>query len=277
MLIGILYFFIILVVISTSAIAGISGGVVLRPVFDLIGYHDVIEIGFYMGVAVITMTIASTLKQIKMGTRIKVDKALTLAIGATVGGWIGQGILEWMSIYIEGNVIQMGQNVMSIVSLVFVLAATRANAKTYQFKGIIWYVLAGLGLGTFASVMAIGGGPINVVAFTILFSITLKEATVYSITTILFTQIARMVRMATESEYVYRYAEGYIYYEGFARFDLSLLLFIVPAAIIGGYVGGKLNVKFSEEQVMKVFKFVVTTTILINIWNTIRFGIGLWG
>ena len=265
MLIGILYFLIIVVVISTSAIAGISGGVVLRPVFDLIGYHDFIEIGFYMGIAVLTMTISSTLKQIKMGTRIKADKALTLAVGAIIGGFLGQEILEWLSqSHVDGNAIQMFQNVMSILALVFVLVATRSGAKTYELKGVHWYVLAGFGLGLFASILAIGGGPINVAAFTIIFGITLKEATVYSITTILFTQLSRLVRMGME-------------YEGFARFDMGLLFFVIPAAIIGGYVGGKLNVKFSNEQVMKVFKFVVTATILINIWNTINFGVGLLG
>ena len=265
MLIGILYFFIIVIVISTSAIAGISGGVVLRPVFDFIGYHNPIEIGFYMGVAVLTMTISSTLKQIKMGTQIKPDKTLTLALGAIVGGWLGQGALQWMSTYLDNNALQMLQNIMSLLALIFVLIATKPSVKKYELKGILWYILAGFGLGTFASVLAIGGGPINVATFMIIFGITLKEATVYSITTILFTQFSRLVRM------------GLIDDGGFGRFEMSLLWFIIPAAIIGGYIGGKLNVKFSNEQVMKVFKFVVTATILINIWNTIEFGIGLIG
>jgi uncharacterized membrane protein YfcA len=264
MLIGILYFFIIVIVISTSAIAGISGGVVLRPVFDLIGYHSAIEIGFYMGGAVITMTIASTLKQIKMGTKIKLDKVLTLAVGAITGGWVGQGTLEWMAGYFDNNAIQMFQNIMSILVLAFVLIATRPGVKKCELKGMHWYVLAGLGLGAFASILAIGGGPINVVAFTIIFGITLKEATVYSITTILFTQLSRLVTMGMVSG-------------GYGRFELNLLWFIIPAAIIGGYIGGKLNVKFSDQQVVKVFKFVVIGTILINIWNTIEFGLGLIG
>jgi len=264
MWIGILYFFIIVVVISTSAIAGISGGVVLRPVFDLIGYHSPIEIGFYMGVAVLTMTISSTLKQVKMGTKIKADKALTLATGAIVGGWVGQVALEWLTSHIDHNAIQMFQNVMSLLALGFVLIATRPHVKKYAATGAHWYLLAGLGLGTFASILAIGGGPINVAAFTIIFGITLKEATVYSITTILFTQLSRLVTMGM--------APG-----SFGRFDMGLLWYIIPAAIIGGYVGGRLNVKFSDEQVMKVFKFVVIGTILINIWNTIDFGLGLLG
>jgi len=265
MLIGILYFFIIVIVISTSAIAGISGGVVLRPVFDLVGYHDFIEIGFYMGIAVLTMTISSTLKQLKMGTRIKPDKALTLAIGAIIGGFLGQEILEWLSrSNIDGNAIQMTQNIVSILALVFVLLATRPEVKKYELKGVQWYVLAGFGLGIFASIMAIGGGPINVAAFTLIFGITMKEATVYSITTILFTQLSRLVTMGMA-------------YGGFSRFDLTLLWYIIPAAIIGGYVGGKLNIKFTNEQIMKVFKFVVTATILINIWNTIEFGLEMVG
>ena len=264
MLIGILYFFIIVLVISTSSIAGISGGVVLRPVFDLIDYHDVLEIGFYMGVAVLTMTISSTLKQIKMGTKIKVDKTLTLAVGAITGGWIGQTALEWLATYISTDAIQMTQNILSLIVLVVVLLVTRPGMKKFNLNGPHWYVLAGFGLGGFASLLAIGGGPINVAAFTIIFGITLKEATVYSITTILFTQLSRLTTMG-------------LAYGGFGRFDLSLLFFIIPAAIIGGYVGGKLNVKFTDKQVMKVFKFVVTATILINVINTITFGLGLVG
>lgn len=260
--IGILYFFIISVVISTSAIAGISGGVVLRPVFDLINYHDVLEIGFYMAIAVITMTISSTIKQIKMGTRIKFDKAITLALGAVAGGWVGHWTLEWATRYVNVNAIQMFQNIFSLVALILVLIVTREKTKKFTLKGHQWYVAAGFGLGTFASLLAIGGGPINVAAFTIIFGITLKEATVYSITTILFTQLSRLVTMSM--------APG-----GLGRFDMSLLLFVIPAAVIGGYIGGRLNVKFSDKQVMKVFKFVVVGTILINVINTINFGIGL--
>lgn len=262
MLIGILYFFIIMLVISISAIAGISGGVVLRPIFDLIGYHDVREIAFYMAIAVITMSITSTIKQLRLGTKIKFDKALTLALGAIIGGWVGQEALQWMDNSLGADVLQMFQNIISLLLLSFILLTTRLNIKTYQLKGTFWYVLAGFGLGGVASVLSIGGGPINVVAFTILFGITLKEATVYSITTILFTQLARLLTMARAPE-------------GLVIFDMNLLWFIIPAAITGGYVGGKLNVKLSDDQVIKVFKFVVIGTILINVWNTIKFGLAL--
>jgi len=262
MLIGILYFFIILLVISISAMAGISGGVVLRPIFDLIGYHDVREIAFYMAVAIITMTIASTLKQLKLGTKIKFNKALTLAIGAVTGGWLGQEVLHLLNDSVNSEAIQMFQNVVSILILLVIIATMRPGIKTYQLKGRFLDVLTGFGLGSLASVLSIGGGPINVAAFTILFGISLKEATVYSITTIFFTQLARMITMAKAPD-------------GLAIFDMSLLWFIIPAAIFGGYVGGKLNVQASEAQVAKIFKAVVISTILINVWNAITFGLSL--
>jgi len=263
MLIGIFYFLIILIVISTAAIAGISGGVVLRPIFDFIGYHDLTEIAFYMGIAVLTMAVSSTIKQIIMGTKINFNKVFTLAIGSLLGGFLGQVILSAMSYSFEAYMVQILQSVLSVLSLIFVMIFTRENVKTYELHGTLWYALTGLGLGAFATILAIGGGPINVIVFVLLFGITFKESAVYSITTIFFAQAARLGTMIVDY--------------GIDRFDLSLLVFIVPAAILGGVIGGRLNVKFPEEKIKKVFKFIVVATILINIRNTIYFALSLLG
>jgi len=255
MFIGILYFIIIILVISVGATAGISGGVILRPIFDAIGYHDALSIAFYMGVAVLTMAAASTIKQMTMGTKIDFKKVFALAIGAFVGGIVGQFIMDGILFHVGEDELQIIQGILSIASLIFVFAFTREDIKKYSFEGISWYVLTGLGLGTFATVLAIGGGPINVIVFVILFGNTLKESTVYSITTIFFAQAARLGAIGTE--------------HGLLIFDLNILYFIIPAAIIGGVVGGKLNVLLSNEQVMKVFKIVLIGTILLNIYNVI--------
>jgi len=140
---------------------------------------------------------------------------------------------------------------------------TRENIKTYELRGILWYALTGLGLGTFATILAIGGGPINVIVFVLLFGITFKESAVYSITTIFFAQAARLGTMIVDYS--------------LDRFDLDLLFFIIPAAILGGMIGGRLNVKFPEEKVKKIFKFIVIGTILINVWNVIDFTLSLMG
>jgi len=256
MLIGIIYFFVTLIVISIGAIAGISGGVVLRPIFDAIDYHDPLSIAFYMGVAVLTMSVSSTIKQITMGTKINLQKVFALATGAFVGGILGQLIMDAILYQVGEGELQIIQGILSIVSLIFVFIFTRENGKTRDFKSMFWYILIGLGLGTFATLLAIGGGPINVIVFVIFFGITLKEATVYSITTIFFAQVARLGAIGLE--------------HGFSGFGLSTLFFIIPAAIIGGIIGGRMNVILSETSVMRVFKFVVMGTILLNTYNVAR-------
>ena len=259
--IGILYFFVILIVISTGAVAGISGGVILRPVFDLIGYHNAVSISFYMAVAVLTMAISSTMKQISLGTKIDFGKVLTLALGSITGGFVGQSIFNAISYLISQNAVQILQGILSIALLIFVFMFTKEGIKTYQFKSKVLYLLIGFVLGTVASILAIGGGPINVIAFMILFGITIKEATVYSITTIFFTQVSRLIMLATNP--------------GFATFDLGILVFVVPAAIMGGIIGGRLNVKMPATAVLKVFKGVLIATILLNIFNVVNFWLNL--
>lgn len=251
--IGIIYSGIILFTISITSIAGISGGVVLRPIFDAIGYHDPLSIAFYMGVAVITMTIASTIKVVSMGTHVKMSKALSLAVGSFAGGVIGQFVMDWIILGVGDNVLQIIQNALSILALVFVMVGTNPNVRKFHLSGIRYYVLAGLGLGTFATILAIGGGPINVVAFVILFGISFKESVVYSITTIFFAQAARVGAIGIE--------------HGFGPFDLNLMYFIIPSAIVAGVIGGRLNVKLTEGSVLKVFKLVVVGTIALNIYN----------
>ena len=253
--IGIIYSGIILVTISITSIAGISGGVVLRPIFDAIGYHNPLSIAFYMGIAVITMTIASTFKVVSMGATVKINKAMSLAIGSFVGGFLGQLIMDGIVLTVGEDALQIIQNVLSIGSLIFVLACTRDDVRKFAFNKIRWYLLAGLGLGTFSTVLAIGGGPINVVAFVILFGISFKESVVYSITTIFFAQIARVGTIGIE--------------HGFGSFDLGLMWFIIPAAIAAGIIGGRLNMVLSEGAVLNVFKMVVVGTISLNIYNVI--------
>ena len=101
--------------------------------------------------------------------------------------------------------------------------------------------------------LGIGGGPINVSLLVLMFSFPIKEATVYSICTIFFSQLAKLVSIGLTT--------------GFAVFDLSMLLYIVPAAIIGGFLGAHLSGIISANKVTTVFQSVIILVILINLYN----------
>ena len=54
---------------------------------------------------------------------------------------------------------------------------------------------------------------------------------------------------------------------GFARYDLSILVYIVPAAIVGGLLGARMSRLLSDQAVRRVFQWVVLLVIGINLYN----------
>lgn len=90
----------------------------------------------------------------------------------------------------------------------------------------------------------------------LLFSLPIKDATVYSICTIFFSQLAKLVTIEIST--------------GFARYDLSMLFFVIPAAVIGGLVGARLSQVLSPKKVTVVFQAVIILVIIINLYNGIR-------
>ena len=63
----ILHSIIVLVATTLGAIAGLGGGVIIKPFFDTLGIFNTSTIAFYSSVAVLTMSVVSIIKQIKSG------------------------------------------------------------------------------------------------------------------------------------------------------------------------------------------------------------------
>lgn len=254
MLIGIIYFFIIVIANTIGAISGMGGGVMIKPIFDLIGIHSVAAISFYAAVAVFVMALVSTYRQVKNGIQIDWRLAAWVSLGAVVGGVAGNYTLDWLlRFFASEEQAKFVQIVLTILSLLFAFLYTRYQWKSFSMHQVLWYILCGLTLGFLASLLGIGGGPINVSLLVLMFSFPIKEATVYSICTIFFSQLAKLVSIGLTT--------------GFAVFDLSMLLYIVPAAIIGGFLGAHLSGIISANKVTTVFQSVIILVILINLYN----------
>ena len=67
---------------------------------------------------------------------------------------------------------------------------------SFHLKNILVILIVGIGLGTFSVFLGIGGGPINVALTMLLFSFSLREAAVYSVGIIFFSQLTKMVTIA---------------------------------------------------------------------------------
>ena len=115
--------------------------------------------------------------------------------------------------------------------------------------------VAGLALGALAVFLGIGGGPLNVAALSLLFSLGAKEGVVYGLAIIFFSQLSKLVLSATS--------------EALWAVDLSYVPFVVIPAVAGGFIGTHFNRRLSEEGVRKIYLVVMCTLPLISLYNCV--------
>lgn len=170
------------------------------------------------------------------------------------GGILGNTTFEFLKhLWNDDHKVQLLQIVLTILTLGFSFIYSKTNDYYLYLKNKTWYVLVGLILGFFASLLGIGGVPINVALLMLCFAIPLKEATVYSIITIFFSQLSKLLTISVTT--------------GFAQYDLGILWYIIPAAILGGFLGAKLSGLLPTDKVMVVYQLMIILVLVINVYN----------
>lgn len=253
-MIGPIYFMVIVLANTVGAISGMGGGVLIKPVFDLIHVHSVAAISFYSSVAVLTMSVVSTSKQISNGIQLKGWFACQLSVGAIIGGMLGNSVFELiLGVFPSGKEVQLLQIMLTLVTLIFSFLHSKGFWKNRSYGGASIKLATGFLLGFIASLLGIGGGPINVALLMLLFNLPIKQATVYSIVIIFFSQFTKVgtILLTTDLD----------------RYDLSLLVYIIPAAILGGFIGSSISGKVSDDRVNQIYQVVIMLVLLINCYN----------
>ncbi|NQN53098.1 sulfite exporter TauE/SafE family protein [Streptococcus suis] len=254
---GLLYFVIIIVANMVGAVSGMGGGVIIKPLLDLIGVHSVATISFYSSVAVFTMSLVSTYRQIKQGIVLSWTKVGFLSLGAIFGGIIGNHLLNWLLTTLANeDLVLVMQILLTMLSLCFAFLYSIKDWPSFHQTSQFAYLACGLLLGSLASLLGIGGGPINVSLLMLVFSLPIKEATVYSIATILFSQLSKLVTILVQGQ--------------LGQFDLRFLAYIIPAAILGGFLGAYLSKRLSVKRVEKTFQVVILVVLFINLYNLVK-------
>ena len=254
MSISIIYAIIIFFSCVLGAIVGLGGGVFIRPAFDALGYHNVLNIGFFASSAILVMSIVSTVKKIKDGTKINAKIALMVSLGAVAGGVIGNIILEQLVATMPSEAsVQYTQIIATLIVLAIAIFLTTKDHLRYELNHQWLLVGFGVILGMIASFLGIGGGAINVPIFMIFFGLGIKDATAYSIVVVFFSHLARLLTLGVTVGYMY--------------FDLSTLPFVIVAAGLGGFFGAKLSGIFSAKVVKRLFQGALGLVMVMNIIN----------
>lgn len=239
-----------------GAISGIGGGVIIKPLLDLTSSYDVSTISLLSSFTVFAMAISAVVKHIHYKTKFNKGVAIFLAIGAMTGGLIGDTLLSKV-IELSNNptMVKQVQNILLLILLVLVLIYMNMFKDKLKFnvKNRLVMIIVGIFLGVISTFVGIGGGPINIVALTLLFSMDTKNAAVNSLILILFSQGSKILNVTIN--------------QGFGSYDLSMLVYMIPAGIVGGILGSKFNKQLSNKNITMIFNAVLVFIIVMNLFN----------
>lgn len=140
-------------------------------------------------------------------------------------------------------------------TLLYTIKKKKITTKNVSNKAVIF--LIGVMLGIMSSFLSIGGGPVNLVVLFYFFSMETKQAAMYSIYIIMFSQIASLLGSL---------AKGNI-----PPFEAPLLAFMVVCGILGGLAGSRGNKKIKDRTVERLFIGLMAVIIVINIYNIFRY------
>ena len=132
----------------------------------------------------------------------------------------------------------------------------RAHIRTKNVTSTFAASVIGLLLGMCSSFLGIGGGPMNLAVLYYFFSMGTKQAAVNSILIILLSQaMSLMMSLAAGSV---------------PAFEVPVLLGMVCAGAIGGFVSARLHKKLSAEITDKLFSALLVVIFLICCYNAIK-------
>ena len=251
-----IYSFIILFATFMGSFVGLGGGVIIKSLLDLIGHDSVATVNFISCCAVFSMGLSSTIKHVRAKTKIDFKFIIILSAGSVVGGTRGSYLFDYMLTFMDNTAMKRVQGIILAVLLVAsVLYTNLKSRKGLTVKNPFGIVGVGFLLGFLSSYLGIGGGPINVAFLLLFFSMTMKDAAVYSVGIILFSQLAKLITTAIT--------------DSIPQFNYYILIFAVIAAVLGGILGAMMNKKSNEKTIKIVFTIVVSCVAVVSLCNAI--------
>ncbi|HEY4553770.1 MAG TPA: sulfite exporter TauE/SafE family protein [Bacillaceae bacterium] len=257
---SIIYFLVGLAASIVGSAAGLGGGVIIKPALDFLDHYDVATIGVLSSATVFSMACVSLLKAAQGGIRVKGATSFTLAAGSVAGGIIGKLVFNHLLNAVEhpGSITVLQARILVVVMILILLFVKyKHRMKTYCLKNTGVIFLTGICLGSLSTFLGIGGGPLNVAILVLAFSMGTKDAAINSIFIIFFSQLSSLILIGVTT--------------GYSHFDLSMLYFMIPGGIIGGFVGTILVKRLHERHIDAIFVCTLMLIILINFYNMVRY------
>lgn len=249
---------------TIGAISGIGGGIIIKPVLDSLGTLNVSQIHFMSGCTVLAMSVFSLIRAGK-GAAPDMPVGIYLSAGAIAGGILGKSLfsraLAWFSdpARTVGISMPLLQTLMllAINILVLLYVLNKKRVKTFHVHGLLPSLATGCLLGCVSSFLGIGGGPLNIAALGILYSMGPKRTALNSLFVIFCSQAATLILTILNGTIPSIAPAG--------------VMLMCMGGIAGAFTGRALNARMSDKAVEKLFLVVLVLLILMAIRNIFAF------
>lgn len=256
----VLFFAVALLASIIGAVCGVGGGVIIKPVLDLLRMGSASTINFLSSCTVLAMSLYSVgCSFAKQDSKIDVTTGTPLAIGAAIGGVAGKQLFSAIrALFADSNMVGGIQAVCLGIVTAGVLFYTvfKGHIRTHKITSKVVCLVVGVLLGIMSSFLGIGGGPIDLVVLFYLFSMDTKTAAANSLYIILFSQTASLLTTLVTGSV--------------PEFQWPALILMVAGGIGGGIVGRGLNKKLDNKAVDKLFIALLSVIVLICVLNACR-------
>ena len=91
-----IYFLVALLSTICGSMAGLGGGVIIKPVLDFLGDYNIETIGVLSACTIFSMALVSVIKQLSYKSKIDIKNTGLLGIGSVIGGLLGQKLLTFI-------------------------------------------------------------------------------------------------------------------------------------------------------------------------------------
>lgn len=258
--ITVLLFFICLIASTVGSIVGAGGGVIIKPVLDMIGILPVSTVSFCSGCTVLIMAVCSLLRDRKSSVKLELRTSTILAIGAVLGGLTGKWMFEQVrsgfgSEQLLGSIQSI---VLTIITIgVFVYVCNKDRLPSLQVRNIAVTALIGILLGIISSFLGIGGGTSNVAVLFFFFSMDAKQAAKNSLYIIVFSQLSSILSAVLTSSV--------------PTFEWLHLVSMMCGGVLSAFVGSAISKRLDNQGVEKVLKLLLLIIIAIDLYNAVKY------
>lgn len=249
-----LYAIIALLASLLGACCGLGGGVIVKPALDAFTDRSPAEISILSAFCVLVIAITGVLRYTVSRTPFDKKRCLFLGLGAVLGGFAGTKLLDLLLTHAHKATVVRVQSILLFLLLgaAILYLSFFKEKRSFHLEHPAAVILAGLLLGTSSAFLSIGGGPINVAVFVLLFSVSVKEAAVSSLAVILLSQLAKV---------------GTLTFSGSLGGDLSPLFIMLPVAFVGALLGAFLHKKLPEKAVLILYDVAVCGIMALTFYN----------